>query len=213
MFVKWRMSADPITIKSDATIPDAIELMREHDITKIPVLRDGELCGVVSKADINRASPSDATSLSFGEVAYLLSKLKIYKVMRKHPPTIEASALLEEAAIKMRNENVAILPVMDEGHLVGVITESDVLDAFIELNGAREPGTRLVIEADDQPGVMSRLANVTGSRETNITHIAVYRTGMESSFVILGVNTLNTTDLEVAFTNAGFRVRYILRNK
>lgn len=211
MFVKWRMTANPFTIDSGATVPDAIEMMQTHGITKLPVLRDGKLCGVVSQSDINRALPSDATSLSFGEVAYLLSKLKIYKIMKKNPPTISADAMLEEAAIVMRDSKVEILPVMDEGKVIGVITESDVLDAFIDINGAREPGTRLVIEADDQPGVMSRLARVTGELETNITHIAVYRTGMESSFVFLGVNTVNTTDLEEAFTKAGFQVRYVLR--
>lgn len=211
MFVKWRMTANPFTIDSGATVPDAIEMMQAHGITKLPVLRDGKLCGVVSQSDTNRALPSDATSLSFGEVAYLLSKLKIYKIMKKIPPTISADAMLEEAAIVMRDSKVEILPVMDEGKVIGVITESDVLDAFIDINGAREPGTRLVIEADDQPGVMSRLARVTGELETNITHIAVYRTGMESSFVLLGVNTVNTTDLEEAFTKAGFQVRYVLR--
>ncbi|WP_299293360.1 CBS and ACT domain-containing protein [uncultured Mobiluncus sp.] len=205
------MTANPFTIDSGVTVPDAIELMQTHNITKLPVLRDGKLCGVVSQSDINRALPSDATSLSFGEVAYLLSKLKIYKIMQKNPPTISADAMLEEAAIVMRDSKVDILPVMDEGKVVGVITESDVLDAFIDINGAREPGTRLVIEADDQPGVMSRLARVTGELETNITHIAVYRTGMESSFVLLGVNTVNTSDLEDAFTKAGFQVRYVLR--
>ena len=211
MFVKWRMTANPFTIDSGVTVPDAIEMMQTHNITKLPVLRDGKLCGVVSQSDINRALPSDATSLSFGEVAYLLSKLKIYKIMQKNPPTISADAMLEEAAIVMRDSKVDILPVLDEGKVVGVITESDVLDAFIDINGAREPGTRLVIEADDQPGVMSRLARVTGELETNITHIAVYRTGMESSFVLLGVNTVNTADLEDAFTKAGFQVRYVLR--
>ncbi|WP_311497255.1 CBS and ACT domain-containing protein [uncultured Mobiluncus sp.] len=205
------MTANPFTIDSGVTVPDAIEMMQTHGITKLPVLRDGKLCGVVSQSDINRALPSDATSLSFGEVAYLLSKLKIYKIMQKNPPTISADAMLEEAAIVMRDSKVDILPVMDEGKVVGVITESDVLDAFIDINGAREPGTRLVIEADDQPGVMSRLARVTGELETNITHIAVYRTGMESSFVLLGVNTVNTSDLEDAFTKAGFQVRYVLR--
>ncbi|NMW88320.1 CBS domain-containing protein [Mobiluncus curtisii] len=211
MFVKWRMTANPFTIDSGATVPDAIELMQTHGITKLPVLRDGKLCGVVSQLDLNRALPSDATSLSFGEVAYLLSKLKIYKIMRKNPPAIAPDAMLEEAAILMRDTKVEILPVLDEGKVVGVITESDVLDAFIDINGAREPGTRLVIEADDQPGVMSRLAGVTEELETNITHIAVYRTGMESSFVLLGVNTVNTADLEDAFTKAGFQVRYVLR--
>ena len=65
--------------------------------------------------------------------------------------TISPNALLEEAAIVMRNRKIEMLPVMDGDNLVGVITESDLLDAFIELNGAREKGTRLVIGPMTRP--------------------------------------------------------------
>ena len=77
MFVKWKMTANPFTIDSGASVPDAIELMKQHNVSKLPALRDGKLVGIISRSDINRAMPSQATSLSFGEVAYLLSKLKI----------------------------------------------------------------------------------------------------------------------------------------
>ena len=212
MFVKWKMTANPFTIDSGASVPDAIELMKQHNVSKLPALRDGKLVGIISRSDINRAMPSQATSLSFGEVAYLLSKLKIYKIMRKNPPTIGPDALLEEAAILLRKEKCEILPVVEGDKVIGVITESDVLDAFIDINGAAEPGTRLVIEADDQPGVMSYIAQITAKIDTNITHIAVYRTGMDRSFVILGVNTVNTETLEQHFRDEGFKVSYVLRN-
>ena len=86
------MTANPFTIDSGASVPDAIELMKQHNVSKLPALRDGKLVGIISRSDINRAMPSQATSLSFGEVAYLLSKLKIYKIMRKNPPTIGPDA-------------------------------------------------------------------------------------------------------------------------
>lgn len=212
MFVKWRMTAQPFTIGPDATVPQAIELMHQHNVRKLPVLSEGKLVGVVSQSDIDRASPSMATSFSAGEVAYLFGKLKVSKVMTRNPETIGVDALLEEAAILMRDKKIEMLPVMDGQRLVGVITESDLLDAFIELQGARENGTRLVIEADDQPGVMAKLSSITGKQETNITNIAVYRSGMERSLVVLGLNTLNTEALEKQLEAEGFSIKYRLRN-
>lgn len=208
MFVKWRMTANPFTIRPDASVPEAIEVMRKNKVRKLPVMQGGKLVGVVSQSDIDRASPSLTTSFSAGEVAYLFTKLKISQVMTRNPITISPDALLEEAAILMRDRKIEMLPVLDGDRLVGVITESDLLDAFIELNGAREKGTRLLIEADDQPGVMARLASITGDFGTNITHIAVYRGQLERSLVLLGINSLNTDELERRIVEAGFTLKY-----
>lgn len=212
MFVKWSMTANPFTIGPDATVPQAVEVMRKNNVRKLPVVRDGRLVGIVSQSDIDRASPSLATSFSAGEVAYLLGKLKVAKVMTRNPVTVGPDALLEEAAILMRDRKIEILPVMDGERLVGVITESDLLEAFVELNGARDRGTRFVVEADDQPGVMARLASITGEFGTNITHIAVYRGRLERSLVVLGVNSLNTEDLERRIGEEGFTLKYRLRH-
>lgn len=208
MFVKWRMTSNPFTIGPDATVPEAIEVMTTHKVRKLPVVEAGRLVGIVSQSDIDRASPSGATSFSAGEVAYIFGKLKVAKVMTRNPLTIGPDALLEEAAIVMRDNKIEILPVMDGDRLVGVITESDLLEAFIDLNGARDRGTRLAIEADDQPGVLARLASITGENFTNITHVLVYRGQLDRSLVLLGVNTLNTDELERQLNTSGFTVRY-----
>ena len=213
MFVRWRMTAHPFTVSPSTTVPEAVEMMQTHNVRKLPVVSEGRLVGIISQSDIDRASPSMATSFSAGELVYLFSKLKVSKVMTRDPITIGPDALLEQAAIVMRDRKIEILPVLEDGELVGVITESDLLDAFIDLNGARMNGTRLVIEADDQPGVMARRASITGAVRTNITHIAVYRGGLERSLVVLGVNTLNTVDLERQIADAGFTLKYRLRNE
>lgn len=214
MFVEWRMTAQPFTISPEATVPEAVELMHEHNVRKLPVMDGGRLVGVVSQSDIDRASPSMATSFSAGEVAYLLNKLKVRKVMTKNPTTITKGALLEEAAIMMRDQRIEMLPVMDGDRLVGVITESDILEAFIDLMGSRTPGSRLVIEADDQPGVLARLTGLFAEQEVNITNLAVYRLGTDRAWVVVGVNSLNTEALEKRFDAAsGFTVKYTLRNR
>ncbi len=158
----------------------------KHGIRRLPVVKDGKLVGIVTKEDIERYSPSKATSLSMGEITYLLSKTKIKQIMTKDLVTISPDALLEEAATLMRDQKVGFLPVVDGDKLVGIITESDIFDAFIELLGFREKGTRLTVEASDEPGILARLTGIFAQYRANITRVAVYRgTDGTSSVVVV----------------------------
>lgn len=212
MFVKNKMTGNPFTIEFDKTILDAHELMTEHGIRRMPVMKKGKLLGIVTKEDILRASPSKATSFSMGEITYLLSKTKMNQIMTKDPIYISPDALLEEAAILMRDNHISFLPVVDDGKLVGVITESAIFDSFIELLGFREHGTRLTVEADDAPGIMSTLTSIIGQYGANITHVAVYRGVGGKSAVVLGINSLNTSDMEKSIEKQGFKIIYKLQN-
>jgi len=213
MFVKYKMTTNPFTISPDNTVPDAHEIMTQNGIRRLPVVKNGKLVGVVSREDIERYSPSKATSLSMGEITYLLSKTKIKQIMTKNPITISPDALLEEAAILMRDNKVGFLPVIENDKLVGIITESDIFDSFIELLGFREFGTRLTIEADDEPGMMAKLTSIFGMYGANITRVAVYRGNSGKSDIVVGINSLNTADIEKAIEEHGFRIRHKLQNK
>jgi len=213
MFVRNKMHANPFTISPDQTIPDAHEIMSKHNVRRLPVVKNGKLVGVVSKEDIIQASPSKATTFSMGEIAYLLSKTKISQIMSRNLITISSNALLEEAALLMRDNNVSFLPVVDDGKLVGIITESNIFDAFIELLGFREPGTRLTVEADDAPGIMANLTSIIGNYGANIDHVAVYRGSHGKSAIVLGINSLNTNELEASIEKQGFKILYKLQNK
>jgi acetoin utilization protein AcuB len=213
MFVRNKMHANPFTISPDQTIPDAHEIMSKHNVRRLPVVKNGKLVGVVSKEDIIQASPSKATTFSMGEITYLLSKTKISQIMSRNLITISSNALLEEAALLMRDNNVSFLPVVDDGKLVGIITESNIFDAFIELLGFREPGTRLTVEADDAPGIMANLTSIIGNYGANIDHVAVYRGSHGKSAIVLGINSLNTSELEASIEKQGFIILYKLQNK
>jgi len=213
MFVKNKMTVNPFTISPEQTLPDAHEIMAQHNVKRLPVVSDGKLVGVVSKEDIAHASPSKATSLSMGEITYLLAKTKVKQIMSKNPVTISSNALLEEAAILMRDNNVGFLPVVDGGKLVGIITESDIFDSFIELLGFRDRGTRLTIEADDAPGIMSNLTSIVGGCGANISHLAIYRLGNGKSAVVMGLNYLDTADIEKSIEEKGFKILYSIKNQ
>ncbi|NLM73103.1 MAG: CBS domain-containing protein [Clostridiaceae bacterium] len=213
MFVKNKMTANPFTISPDQTIPEAHEIMTKHKVKRLPVMKNGKLVGIVSKEDILQASPSKATTFSIGEITYLLSKTKISQIMSKDIITISSDALLEEAATVMRDNEISFLPVVDDDKLVGIITETNIFDAFIELLGFREPGTRLTVEAEDAPGIMSNITSIIGNYGANITHVAVYRGGHGKSAIVIGINTLNTEEIEKSIEEKGFKILYKLQNK
>lgn len=213
MFVKNKMTTNPVTISPDQTIPDAHEMMRKYNIRRLPVVKDGKLVGVVSNLDISRASPSPATSLSINELTYILAKTKISKVMTKNPITISPGALLEEAAILMRDNGVSFLPVVENGKLVGIITESDIFDSFIELLGFREKGTRLTIEVEDTPGIMSHLSGIFAIHGANITNVAVYRMADGKSAIVIGINSYDTEEIEKEIESHGYKIIYKLQNR
>lgn len=213
MFVKDQMTPNPHTISPDQTIPDANEIFSQYNVKRLPVVKDnGELVGVVSRTDVSQASPSKATSLSVGEIIYLLAKTTIQQIMTQAPVTISSDALLEEAATLMRDHHVGFLPVVDDGKLVGIITESDIFDAFISLLGFRDSGTRLTIEAEDAPGIASIFTNIIGSFGANLTHIVSYHHDNGKSSVVLGINQQDTTAIEEKLEESGFKILYKLQN-
>ncbi|MFT3886983.1 MAG: CBS domain-containing protein [Arachnia sp.] len=206
MFVAQRMTANPFTVTSRTSVPEAQEVMASSGVRHLPVVDDGVVVGVISKNDIRAALPSQATTLSAQEATYLVSKLRVGKVMSSPAVVVSPDALLEEAAVLLRDNKIEILPVVRDGALVGVITESDLLDSFIDILGFRDPGTRLTIEAKDQPGVLATLAGITSDHHANIQHLAVHRGLLDSSVVVVGLNTTNTEAIEADLAAAGMRI-------
>jgi acetoin utilization protein AcuB len=160
MLVKERMTRDPITVKRDTPVDEALRIMQDKKIRRLPVVDDaGRLVGIVSQMDLLYASPSPATSLSIHEIHYLLSRLTVQEVMTKEVITVEEDTPLEEAARILVDNRIGGLPVMREGKLVGIITETDLFKIFLELLGARESGVRLTLLVPEKKGV---LASITG---------------------------------------------------
>lgn len=129
---EW-MSTDVITVTPDTTLPEAHQIMTNEEIRRLPVVdQDGHLVGIITIGDIRSAEPSPATSLSIWEMNYLLTNLKIEKIMTHYPKTIRADATIGEAARMMLEHRVSGLPVVDAEHrVVGIITESDIFSMVV----------------------------------------------------------------------------------
>ena len=125
------MTSDPITIASNATLPEAHRLMKENSIRRLPVVDNGKLVGIVTWGDIREAEASDAITLSVYELHTLLDKLQVGQIMTRNPITIRPTTSIARAAQIMLEHKIGGLPVVSHGKLVGIITESDIFRVLV----------------------------------------------------------------------------------
>lgn len=175
MLVRERMSHPVITIQPEMPIMEAHELMLKERIRRLPVInRWNRLIGIVSEKDLLHAEPSDATSLDVWEVHYLLSKITVTEVMTRDVITITEDTPLEEAARIMADNKIGGLPVLRDGNLVGIITETDLFLVFLELLGAREDGIRLAVLVSNTPGELVQLTKTIFDIGGNILALGTF---------------------------------------
>jgi len=176
MFVRDRMSSEPITITPDTPFQDALKLMHEHRFRRLPVVdKHGKLVGIVSERDLLYASPSPATSLSVWELNYLLSKLEVQEIMTKDVITTTPGTPIENAARLIVDNKIGGLPVVDEDNrVVGVITETDIFKTFVEMFGGRQSGLRLSLEVPERKGVLAELARTIFDMGGNIVSVGSF---------------------------------------
>ena len=177
MFVKARMTPNPVTVTPDVSISEAFSIMKERQFRRIPVVQGGKLIGIVTEKELQQVSPSKATSLSVFELNYLLEKTTIKDAMSKDPITVQDDDLIEKAALLMRTNKVGALPVMHGDKLVGIITESDIFDAFIDTMGFRNPGVRLDLCLRDPGGDIPAVTQVISQAGGKISHLTMYGDG------------------------------------
>ena len=168
MLVNDRMSKPVVFVEPSMRAQDAMELMRKENIRRMPVVDGGKLVGIVSATDLLNAAPSQATSLSIWELNYLLSKIKVADVMTSKVVSVNEDTAIEEAARIMADNKIGGLPVMRNGNVVGIITETDLFRIFLEMFGARIEGVRATILLEDIPGTMAKVVNVIAENSGNI---------------------------------------------
>lgn len=130
MLVRDRMSRGVITIDANQPVGEASRRLATHRIRQLPVVRDGQLVGIITHRDLRAARPMTRPVAS---------------VMTAKPFTIAPDAAVDEAARLLRTYKVGGLPVVERKQLVGIITVTDVLDALVALSGVSQATYRLVV--------------------------------------------------------------------
>ena len=184
MLVGERMSRPVISVSPDASIHDVLAMFKKEHIRRAPVLKDGKLVGIISQGDLLNASPSSATTLSVWEMNYLISKVTVKNVMSKKVITVDVDTPIEEAARIMADTKIGGLPVLNNGRVVGMITETDLFKVFLELMGARDKGIRVTATIDDKPGELAKVTKAIAEAGGNFVSFGFF-SGQDASTKVL----------------------------
>lgn len=209
MFVKDQMIQEVITVTPATPVPEALKIMQEHSIKRLPVMNNDKLVGIVTESALLKVSPSPATSLSIFEINFLVAKMTVKEVMTKKPITISPQSTIEEAALIMRNKKISALPVVEDGKLIGIISESDLFDAMIELFGLKRAGKRLTVVVKDIPGVLAQLANILKELNINIINVANRKRKDGTVEIIIRLDIIDETKCVEILGEHGFKVTHI----
>ncbi|MDY6879506.1 MAG: CBS domain-containing protein [Desulfatiglans sp.] len=147
MRVRDFMKKDVITVDINTPIMAALEIMKHNSIKRLPVIKNKKFAGLVTRAMIRDASPSEATSLSIHELNYLISKMTVGDIMVKNPISITPDHPVEEAIRIGKKHGLGAFPVLENGELVGIITQSDISEVVSDALGVWEnESKRITIE-------------------------------------------------------------------
>ena len=172
MIVRDFMTKNPIYTNPKELISNVKSTMDREQITKVPVLDEaGKLIGVITKTDLKKTMPSNATTLDIYELSYLLSKMTVEKVMKKSPITIQKEATIEEAARLMAEKGISSLIVMDGEVLAGILTKSDLFRAVVDMFGLKYDGVRASVEVSDNPGELAKISKSIADKNGKIVSV------------------------------------------
>ena len=199
MLVKRWMNKNVITIDDDATLPDAIELMKLHDVRLLPVMHKTELVGVVTDGDIKKASASEATVLEIRELLYLVNKIKIKSIMGKPAITVLPEHTVEEAADLLLRKKIWGAPVADEqNNLLGVITQQDIFRVLISLTAHGKKGIQIGLLARDRRGLFKTIADTVRHYNGRFLNVLTSREGVPEGYreLYIRINEMDRQHLD-----------------
>ncbi|HEX2187570.1 MAG TPA: CBS and ACT domain-containing protein [Longimicrobiaceae bacterium] len=202
------MTRDPVTVGPDETLSHALRLTREHRIRHLPVVGGaGTLVGILSDRDIRLAMPSPLTVPDPERVGFL-EQTPVSAVMTREVVTCAGSDPIEDAAKLLCRHRIGAVPVTDAaGRLQGILSETDILSAVVQILGGTEPASRLEVALADRPGELARAVAILAERAVNVVSVLVSPVRVQGDkTVIFHVGTIDPREVIGALEEAGFRV-------
>jgi len=209
MLVRKKMKKDLITITRDERMTMARKIMKEKNIRHLPVVDGKKLVGLLTNMDIRKAEASPATSLEIRELHYLLDKLTVGEIMTRNVISISPDISVEEATTLLHDNKIGCLPVVEDGNLVGMLTEDDVMEILIEVMGMKEKGSRLEVVVEDKPGALADVTRII--KEHNVNIISVVTDIADEAgkrVVVFKLKTFYFEPIKKALEAGGFPVQY-----
>ena len=197
MKIKSLMIPDPITITEDDSIENAIHIMKANSIRHLPVVSGKEniLKGFVTMAD-----------LRLGLLPSMVSDVKLSDVMINDPVTVDPDEDIEIAAQLIYEHKIGGMPVIRENKLVGIITESDILRAFIDMMGILSGSSRVDVEIGDDPRAFNRALKIIQANNGDIINIGMTAHRSDKRVYYFRLSACDTGGIRKAFEKNGFKV-------
>jgi acetoin utilization protein AcuB len=205
VIVEEIMNIDIHTLTPDDTIAAALQLCRDHKIRHIPILNaEGLLVGLVTDRDIKDATPSILKQENGGEE--LNKPLRL--IMEPNVITGHPLDFVEDVAATFYEHNISCLPVVQNNEVIGLVTETDVLNTFVELTGVHQPGSRIEIRVENKAGVLFDILQVLRHRRVNVQSVLVYpdRDAETHKVIVLRIRTMNPVGVIDDLKKAGHQV-------
>ena len=196
MLVARRMSRNPIAILPEASIQEAIELMKEHSIRHLPVV-DGEerLVGWVSDTDLRGVF-----------MASMIEELTVGDVMIADPITVSSSDVLEQAALLITKHKIGGMPVLEDGKLVGIITVVDILEAFVDIMGVLASSSRLDVRLGDSRDAFQEVSRIIREHDGEVISVGILSQEPPERIYSFRIEKCDTEPLRQALEEQGIEV-------
>jgi acetoin utilization protein AcuB len=173
MLVRDCMKRELFTVTPDDTLATALSLTRRHRVRHLPVvLASGDLVGILSDRDIRLAMPSPLTTPD-AERTDFLERTAIAGIMSRDVVTVGPDEIIEDAAKLLYRHRIGALPVIDpDQRLYGILSETDILHAFVRILGVAEPSSRIEVELPDRPGELGKALTMM-SEATGVNVVSI----------------------------------------
>ena len=196
MKIKSLMIPDPITITEKAAVQEAIELMKGNAIRHLPVVsEDKTLKGFLTLSD-----------LKIGLIPSMVADVSLSDLMIKDPITIESDGDIEEAALLIYRHKIGGMPVVEKGKLVGIITESDILRAFIDMMGILTDSSRIDVAIDKKAGSLKQAFHVIHDNGGDVINVGITAERSKKRTYYFRLSPCKTEVIKKALEKEGFEV-------
>jgi acetoin utilization protein AcuB len=206
MFVRSYMTSPVVTVKQHATLKQVLETLQEGRFAGMPVVdNDGHLVGMITVWDIHAAFADCVLG-----TRELTGDTKVSEVMSTNVTTILPEEIIEEAAYLMEHKDIWMIPVVNDlGQLVGIITETDIHQVFVEMLGLHRPGTRITVRVEEKPGQLAEIVNLVLRHNVSIISVAAFQPEQDYRNIVIRIATHDARSIVQELRQQGIRVLHV----
>jgi acetoin utilization protein AcuB len=209
MRIRDIMSTNVVAVDEKTSIHDARKIMEAHKIRRLPVMKKDKLVGLVTMHMLLEAAPSQATSLSIHELNYILAKMTVKDLMVREPHTISPDMAPEDAMQLGQEMGYGGFPVVDNGRLVGMVTESDIVRLMTRVLGVAKKGIRITIKVSAVFGNMQKIMSILDTNKMVLLSLMSFKESDEDEWlIILRLDSDRAEPIAKELSAGGFNVTY-----